>query len=122
MFGLTVALDIVLRGLVLTAVALTWVEVLVRVIGLRTFSKITAFAFVATVAMGSLLATAATASSWRAFGEAVFVMAVLLGLRSPRSGPPMRRRSTACARSSSRRPVTFLCSMAMPWMAPSSAA
>lgn len=81
MFGLTTELDIAVRGLVLTPVALLWVVLLARIIGLRTFSKMTAFDFVSTVAMGSLLATAATASSWENFTQAILVMAILLVLQ-----------------------------------------
>ncbi len=78
MFGLAPSLDILARSAALTIVALLWVLVLVRVIGLRSFSKMTAFDFVTTVAMGSLLAAAATASTWSGFFQAVLAMAFLL--------------------------------------------
>lgn len=42
------------RGLVLTALALLWTILLVRVVGLRAFSKMTASDFLATIAAGSL--------------------------------------------------------------------
>ncbi len=50
----------VIRGLLLTAVAVLWTVLLVRIVGLRAFSKMTAFDFVATVATGSLIAQAGT--------------------------------------------------------------
>ena len=78
MFGLTSALDVLARSAALTTVALLWVAVLVRIVGLRSFSKMTAFDFVATVAMGSLLAAAATVSSWSAFFQATLAMLFLL--------------------------------------------
>lgn len=78
MFGLTPFLEVLARSAVLTTPALLWVVVLVRIVGLRSFSKMTAFDFVATVAMGSLLAGAATAGSWTAYLQAVLAMVFLL--------------------------------------------
>ncbi|MFN0264236.1 DUF421 domain-containing protein [Tepidamorphus sp. 3E244] len=49
-------IDAVLRGAILSLVGLGWIILLVRVNGLRSFSKMTSFDFVTTVAMGSLLA------------------------------------------------------------------
>ena len=54
----------VLRGLILTIVAVLWTVLLVRIVGLRAFSKMTAFDFVASVATGSLIAQAGTRSEW----------------------------------------------------------
>lgn len=95
MFDLPVTLEILARGFALTAVALLWVIVLVRVVGLRSFSKMTAFDFVATLALGSLLATGATADSWRAFAQTMVAMAFLLLLqwmlaRGRKSSPRFR--------------------------------
>lgn len=42
--------------------ALLWVTLLVRIVGLRSFSKMTSFDFVMTIAMGSLVANASQAS------------------------------------------------------------
>ncbi|RKQ70869.1 uncharacterized protein DUF421 [Litorimonas taeanensis] len=70
--------EITLRILILAPTGLLWVIFLVRVIGLRTFSKMTAFDFVATVAVGSLLANAATASSWPAYWQSVGGMVLIL--------------------------------------------
>ena len=81
MFGVETFLDVMVRSAVLTTVALLWVLLLVRVIGLRSFSKMTAFDFVTTVAMGSLLAGASTASSWSAFSQAVLAMMFLLAVQ-----------------------------------------
>lgn len=70
-------LDVVLRGLVLTAMGMFWVVVLVRVNGLRSFSKMTNFDFVMTVAVGSLLAGASQATSWTALLQVLTAMAAL---------------------------------------------
>ena len=78
MFGLTDSLDVLARSAALTTVALLWVLLLVRVVGLRSFSKMTAFDFVTTIAMGSLLAGASTADSWTGFVQAVLAMMFLL--------------------------------------------
>ena len=51
----------------------------VRVIGLRTFSKMTAFDFVATVATGSLLAGACQATTWPEFAQPTLAISALLG-------------------------------------------
>ena len=74
-------LDIVVRALFLASVALCWVIVLVRVVGLRSFSKMTAFDFVITVSIGSLLAGASQASTWPAFAQANLAIATLLGVQ-----------------------------------------
>lgn len=75
------AMDLVLRGLLLSTVAVCWVVAVVRVIGLRSFSKMTAFDFVITVAIGSLLAGASQATSWGAFFQATLAMATLLSVQ-----------------------------------------
>jgi len=77
MFLLDPLSDALLRGVLLTAMALVWVLVLARVVGLRSFSKMTAFDFVATVATGSLLANAAGSTEWTGFAQR---MAALLAL------------------------------------------
>ncbi len=59
--------DHALRGVILVTLSLLWVILLVRMNGLRSFSKMTNFDFVATVATGSLLAGAAQATSWTGF-------------------------------------------------------
>ncbi len=55
------------RGLLLTAIAVLWTILLLRTVGLRAFSKMTAFDFVTTVATGSLIAQAGTRNDWMAF-------------------------------------------------------
>ena len=69
--------DLFLRGLILTALAMLWVVVLVRINGLRSFSKMTNFDFVMTVAVGSLLAGASQSTSWQSFGQTCTGMACL---------------------------------------------
>lgn len=77
MFTAEPILDVLLRGLVLTALAMLWVVLLVRVNGLRSFSKMTNFDFVMTVAVGSLLAGASQSTSWMAFAQTLVAMAAL---------------------------------------------
>jgi len=79
MFFDHVPLDILARALLLSAIALTWVVFVVRVIGLRTFSKMTAVDFVATVATGSLLAGACQATTWPEFAQPTLAISALLG-------------------------------------------
>lgn len=81
MFTDHATLDLFLRAIILGPLSLIWVNVVVRVIGLRTFSKMTAVDFVSTVATGSLLANAATATSWPAFVQATLSMSSVLGLQ-----------------------------------------
>ena len=81
MFLATEYLDTIVRAFALSAIAVIWVVLLVRVIGLRAFSKMTAFDFVVTVATGSLLAGAAQATSWPAFFQATLAMAGLLAVQ-----------------------------------------
>lgn len=77
MFGVDPLLDVFLRGLILTSLAMVWVVMLVRVNGLRSFSKMTNFDFVMTVAVGSLLAGASQSTTWRAFAQTLSAMATL---------------------------------------------
>ena len=77
MFIAEPTLDVFLRGLVLTSLAMVWVVMLVRVNGLRSFSKMTNFDFVMTVAVGSLLAGASQSTDWSAFAQTLSAMAAL---------------------------------------------
>lgn len=74
-------LDAILRALVLSSIAVVWVVFVVRVVGLRAFSKMTAFDFVSTVAIGSLLAGASQSTSWSGFLQAAAGMASLLSVQ-----------------------------------------
>lgn len=71
----------VVRGLVLGPIALVWAIFVVRAVGLRSFSKMAPFDFVVTVATGSLLASAATASTWPGFVQASIGISALLGFQ-----------------------------------------
>ena len=77
MFSNSPMLDIVLRALTLTTLGTIWVVILVRVNGLRSFSKMTNFDFVVTVAIGSLLASGSQATDWSSFAQAIAAMASL---------------------------------------------
>ncbi|MFC0018453.1 YetF domain-containing protein [Roseibacillus persicicus] len=70
-------IDLFVRGFALTALGMLWVVVLVRINGLRSFSKMTNFDFVMTVAVGSLLAGASQSTSWESFGQ---ICAAMTGL------------------------------------------
>lgn len=82
MFDLPDGWDAIVRGVVLTVAALLWVLLVVRVVGLRSFSKMTAFDFVATVATGSLLANAATATRWSEFVQVVVAVMALMAVQA----------------------------------------
>lgn len=84
-------LDVILKGLLLTAMGMVWVVVLVRINGLRSFSKMTNFDFVMTVAVGSLLASASQTNNWEAFLQAMIAMATLFLVQSVTAR--MRRQS-----------------------------
>lgn len=77
MFVSDTTIDIFLRGFILTTFAIVWVVALVRVNGLRSFSKMTNFDFVMTVAIGSLLAGASQSTTWSAFNQSLIAMATL---------------------------------------------
>jgi uncharacterized membrane protein YcaP (DUF421 family) len=82
MFTDLLPLDLLLRAALLSAVTLFWVIVVVRVIGLRSFSKMTPVDFVTTLAVGSLLAGAAQADAWPKFWQPVLAIAALLTLQA----------------------------------------
>ncbi|HEV2079550.1 MAG TPA: YetF domain-containing protein [Allosphingosinicella sp.] len=65
----------IVRGLILTSAAVLWTVLLVRIVGLRAFSKMTAFDFVATIATGSLIAQAGTRADWSEFFQAMAAIA-----------------------------------------------
>lgn len=71
-------LDLVWRILILGPLALVWITAVVRIVGLRSFSKMAAFDFVVTVAIGSLLANAAVADTWPKFLQPAGAIALLL--------------------------------------------
>ena len=77
MFFENTLLDLVARGFALAAMGIFWVVVLIRLNGLRSLSKMTNFDFVRTIALGSLLATAAGADSWQVFGQSLAAQAAL---------------------------------------------
>lgn len=77
MFFDQTVLDILARGVLLSAAAIVWTVLLIRANGLRSLSKMTNFDFVMTVAFGSLVAGAAQASEWEGFAQA---LVAILGL------------------------------------------
>ncbi|MBA16062.1 MAG: DUF421 domain-containing protein [Sphingomonas sp.] len=106
MFDLAPLPDAVLRGALLALLALTWIVLVVRCVGLRAFSKMTAFDFVVTLAVGSLLATAATASGWSAFAQALVAIVLLLGAQASLAG--LRRYSKTAEKALGNEPLLLM--------------
>lgn len=77
MFFDNMVIDAVAKGTVLSALGILWIIFLVRIVGLRSFSKMTNFDFVMTVAMGSLLAGASQSSNWPGLLQSLTAMASL---------------------------------------------
>ncbi|MBM7070087.1 DUF421 domain-containing protein [Actibacterium sp. 188UL27-1] len=73
--------DAIAKGFVLSALGLGWIILLVRIVGLRSFSKMTIFDFVMTVAMGSLLAGAAQTGKWVDLVQTMTAMAALFAIQ-----------------------------------------
>ncbi len=69
--------DLFARGLLLATIGLVWIVMLVRMVGLRSFSKMTSVDFVMTVAMGSLLAGATQSESWESYVQTLLAMLAL---------------------------------------------
>jgi len=74
--------EVVLRILILGPVSLIWIVCVVRLVGLRSFSKMAAFDFITTVATGSLLGNAASASTWTGFFVSSGAVLALLGTQA----------------------------------------
>lgn len=74
-------LDIIARGSILTALALVWIVLMIRIVGLRSLSKMTNFDFVMTVALGSLLAGASQVTKWGDFFQIVVGIVVLFAMQ-----------------------------------------
>lgn len=106
MFTAEPMLDVLLRGLVLTALAMVWVVVLVRINGLRSFSKMTNFDFVMTVAVGSLLAGASQSTNWTAFAQTLSAMAALFLVQY--LAARLRKASSTFASLMQNRPVVLM--------------
>ena len=75
MFDLADPYGPVARGILLTAGAVLWTVLLVRIVGLRAFSKMTSFDFVTTIATGSLIAQAGTRTEWMPYLQALAAIA-----------------------------------------------
>ena len=69
--------NVVVQGSVCAVAALLWVVTLARLVGLRSFAKMSAFDLVVTIATGSLLASAATASDPKGVVRAIAAMTAL---------------------------------------------
>ena len=69
--------DLIARAGILTTFGILYVILLTRIVGLRSFSKMTNFDFVITVASGTVLAGMGRATDWQGFVQAAVVMLVL---------------------------------------------
>lgn len=98
--------EVALRGGLLAVVAMGWVVALTRIVGLRSFSKMTTFDFVMTVATGSLLAGASRSADWGDFIQALTAMA---GLFAAQYGiARLRRTSDAVEAAIQNTPVVLM--------------
>lgn len=75
------SLQVVVRVVLAGGLGLCYVLILVRCVGLRSFSKMTSVDFIVTVACGSLLAQLATAPDWQSGLAAAAALGVLLGFQ-----------------------------------------
>jgi uncharacterized membrane protein YcaP (DUF421 family) len=96
----------VVRGLLLTAIAVLWTVLLVRLVGLRAFSKMNSFDFVATIATGSLIAQAGTRDEWSDYLQAMAAIAGVFGIQWLLS--KARQRSARIDRVISNEPVLLM--------------
>ena len=74
-------LDPVYNGLMLISIGFIWVIILVRLVGLRALSKMTSFDFIATIAVGSLLASASQSSSLTTYLQSLAAIGGVFGLQ-----------------------------------------
>lgn len=94
MFVQDTLLDAILRGLILSSIALILVVVLIRINGLRSLSKMTNFDFVMTIALGSLVASGSQVTEWNAYLQ---IAAALVGLFALQFTAGLVRRSSDSA-------------------------
>lgn len=73
--------DLIARGFILTAIGILYVILLTRIVGLRSFSKMTNFDFVITVASGTVLAGMGRATDWQGFWQPAVVMFALFAVQ-----------------------------------------
>ena len=106
MFFDNTVLDVLARGFVLSGVALIWIILMVRIVGLNSFSKMTNFDFVTTIAFGSLLAGAAQASDWTAYFQTLVATACLFLFQFTLSY--LRRRSETALHTIQNAPVYLM--------------
>ncbi|QCO54648.1 DUF421 domain-containing protein [Pseudorhodobacter turbinis] len=78
--------DAIAKGSLLSTFGLAWIILLVRIVGLRSFSKMTNFDFVMTVAMGSLLAGASQSETWPGLLQTLTAMGCLFAVQFGVSG------------------------------------
>jgi uncharacterized membrane protein YcaP (DUF421 family) len=94
------------RGVALAVIAVLWTILLVRLVGLRSFSKMTSFDFVTTIATGSLIAQAATRSEWPAFLQCLAAIAGVFAVQFALAR--MRQDSAALSRLVKNDPVLLM--------------
>lgn len=82
MFGAGDIGNALLGGALLSVLAVCWVIMLIRFIGLRSLSKMTSYDFVITLATGSLVAQAASADRWSGFLQPLIAIGALMALQA----------------------------------------
>lgn len=82
MFGAGDIGDALIGGVLLSVLAVAWVILLIRFIGLRSLSKMTSYDFVITLATGSLVAQAAGADQWSGYVQALTAIGALMLLQA----------------------------------------
>ena len=97
--------DLVTRGIVLTAFGLVFIVIMIRIVGLRSLSKMTTFDFIMTIALGSLLAGAGQATDWNGFAQIAVAIVTLFCVQVTAA---LIRRSSDTAESIMQNRPTFL--------------
>lgn len=94
------------RGALLAVCALLWVVLLVRIMGLRSLSKMTSVDFIMTIAMGSLVGSGSQSDKWPAFVQTLAAMAALFAVQFAIAF--LRRRSEWASRVVQNQPLLLM--------------
>ena len=73
--------DLIARGFLLSAFGLVFIVILIRIVGLRSLSKMTTFDFIMTIALGSLLAAGGQATEWSSFAQIAVAIVTLFSVQ-----------------------------------------
>ncbi len=106
MFVDSTAVDTILRIAILPPIAVIWLVVLIRIVGLRSLSKMTSFDFVVTIGVGSLLANAAQASTWSDYLQAIGALSAVFATQVAIAA--LRDRSSTAAGAIENQPLLLM--------------